>query len=306
MTVKPNHRDRFRGCLLGLACGDAVGTTVEFRQRGTFDPVTDMIGGGPFRLKPGEWTDDTSMALCLAASLAELGKFDPRDQMLRYCKWAEQGYLSSNGRCFDIGNTVRSGLSRFRLTGDPFSGPTDQYSAGNGCIMRLAGVPMFFFPNREAAIKASGESSRTTHGALECIEASRLFGGILFGALAGQSKDDILLGHRVADLSCESIRSIAAGNYRSSSVDKIRGSGYVVDCLEAALWCFYETANFKDAILEAVNLGDDSDTTAAVCGQVAGAFYGETGIPPSWLKLLVKSVDIRQLADQLFEHRPDP
>src|SRR3989338_4950144 len=105
--------ERFRGALLGLACGDAVGTTVEFKSRGSFLPVTDMVGGGPFRLKPGEWTDDTSMALCLATSLVECGRFDPADQMQRYCRWMESGYLASNGRCFDIGRTVSQALHGF-------------------------------------------------------------------------------------------------------------------------------------------------------------------------------------------------
>jgi len=299
-----DERDRFRGCLLGLACGDAVGTTVEFRPRGTFDPVIDMVGGGPFRLKRGEWTDDTSMALCLASSLAELGRFDAKDQMLRYCKWQDEGYLSSNGRCFDIGNTVGSALSRFKQSGEPFSGPTDRHSAGNGCIMRLAAVPMFFYPDREASTRMSGESSRTTHGAQECVQASRLLGGILFQALAGQDKQVILLDHRVTDLTSESVQAIALGGYRSKSEDEIRGSGYVVDSLEAALWCFLQTTSFKDAVLKAANLGEDADTTAAVCGQVAGAFYGEAGIPSVWLERLVMSDDIRRLADQLYEYRP--
>lgn len=131
-------RDRFRGCLLGLAVGDAVGTTVEFRPRGSFRPLADMIGGGPFQLRPGQWTDDTSMALCLATSLVECNGFDALDQMERYCKWADSGYLSSTGACFDIGNTVASALRRFRQTGNPFAGSSDPYSAGNGCIMRLA------------------------------------------------------------------------------------------------------------------------------------------------------------------------
>jgi ADP-ribosyl-[dinitrogen reductase] hydrolase len=281
-----------------------VGTTVEFSRRGTFDPVTDMVGGGPFDLKPGEWTDDTSMALCLAASLTELGRFDAKDQMLRYCKWRNEGYLSSNGRCFDIGNTVRSSLTRFEESGEPFSGPTDRFSAGNGCVMRLAAVPMFFYPDREAAIKMSGESSRTTHGASECIQASRLFGAILFKALDGSEKEDILFGHQMTGLTSESIQAIALGDYRVKSEDEIRGSGYVVQSLEAAIWCFWQTTGFKDAILKAANLGDDADTTAAICGQVAGAYYGEGGIPTVWLERLVLSDEIRGLADQLYEHRP--
>src|SRR5262249_31853432 len=128
---------RFRGCLLGLACGDAVGAAVEFCERGSFEPVMEMVGGGRFRLPPGAWTDGTSGALCLATSLAERGRFDPADQMERYCRWREDGYLSSTGRCFDIGLSIAGALNRFRQTGEPFSGRADG-SAGNGSIMRLA------------------------------------------------------------------------------------------------------------------------------------------------------------------------
>ena len=123
--------------MLGLAVGDAVGTTVEFKTRGTFHPVTNMVGQGPFGLQAGEWTDDTSMALCLAKSLIEMNGFNSRDQMERYWKWYREGYLSSNGRCFDIGNTVRDALNRFKQSGNPISGSTDPNSAGNGSIMRL-------------------------------------------------------------------------------------------------------------------------------------------------------------------------
>ena len=138
--------DRFRGCLLGLATGDAVGTTVEFQSRGTFEPVTDLVGGGPFGLEPGQWTDDTSMALCLGTSLVQTGGFDATDQMDRYCAWQDRGYLASNGVCFDIGNTVHHALSRYRGSGDPLSGPTDPRSAGNGSIMRLAPIPIYTTP----------------------------------------------------------------------------------------------------------------------------------------------------------------
>ena len=129
--------DRFRGCLLGLAVGNAVGTTLEFKPPGSFKPISDMVGGGPFRLKPGEWTDDTSMALCLAESLIAKQCFDPSDQLQRYLKWYREGHLSSNGRCFDIGNTVRHALTRFEKTGEPYSGSTDHSSAGNGSLSVL-------------------------------------------------------------------------------------------------------------------------------------------------------------------------
>jgi len=113
------NRSRFRGTLLGLAAGDALGTTLEFKRPGTFEPITEMVGGGPFRLAPGQWTDDTSMALCLAASLVEIGGFDPRDQVERYLRWLREGYMSSTGTCFDIGRTVRTSLALYEQSGDP-------------------------------------------------------------------------------------------------------------------------------------------------------------------------------------------
>ena len=258
---------RYRGCLLGLACGDAVGTTVEFISRGEFPPVTDMVGGGPFNLPVGAWTDDTSMALCLATSLVEKNGFDPKDQMERYCRWYEQGYLSSTGRCFDIGLTVRGALARFQQIGNPFSGRTDPSSGGNGCIMRLAPVPMYYYPNVDEAIQQSGESSRTTHGSPECIESCRLLGGMLCAALEGKSKKEVLLGQSAELFQSSKVRAIAAGGYRKKSIEQIRGSGYVIDCLEASAWCFLNTDSFRDAILKAVNLGDDADTTGPSAGK---------------------------------------
>ena len=138
--------DRYRGCLIGLAVGDAIGTTVEFKPRVSFDPVTDMVGGGCFNLEPGQWTDDTSMALCLSESLVEKNGFDAFDQMQRYLKWYRTGYRSSTGTCFDIGGTTAEALRKFEKTDDPFSGSTDSHSSGNGSLMRLAPVPMFFLP----------------------------------------------------------------------------------------------------------------------------------------------------------------
>ncbi|MFO7682705.1 MAG: ADP-ribosylglycohydrolase family protein [Chloroflexota bacterium] len=294
MTAK-DKSDRFVGCLLGLAVGDAVGTTVEFKARGTFQPLTDMAGGGPFRLPPGAWTDDTSMVLCLGYSLVEKQGFDPVDQMERYCAWRDEGYLSSTGVCFDIGNTVSAALSRYKMSGDPFSGSTDPYSAGNGSIMRLAPVPMFYHADEAQVIHFSGESARTTHGAAEAVDASRLFGGMVWAALSGRTKAEIL-AYTGYTPTTPKIQALASGAYRTKSRDEIKGTGYVVPALEAALWCFYTTANFREAVLMAANLGDDADTTAAICGQVAGAFYGKSGIPETWLDKLVRRAEIEQLA----------
>ncbi|MBP6471116.1 MAG: ADP-ribosylglycohydrolase family protein [Chloroflexi bacterium] len=292
-------KERFMGCLLGLACGDAVGTTVEFKPRGSFAPMTDMVGGGPFHLQAGQWTDDTSMALCLGYSLVETGGFDAADQMNRYCRWYDDGYLSSTGRCFDIGNATSAALHRYKQSGDPFSGSTDPYSAGNGSIMRLAPVVMAFTPDEAQALHYAGESSKTTHAAPECVDACRLYGGMLHVALQGGSKNDIL-GYRGCTPITPKIKAIADGGYRQKSLAQIKGSGYVVDSLEAALWCFYTSDSYETAVLQAVNLGDDADTTAAVCGQIAGAFYGRAAIPASWREKVTMGAEIEKLALDLM------
>lgn len=274
---------------------------MEFKRRGSFPPVTDLTGGGPFRLRAGQWTDDTSMALCLASSLVEKGGFDAADQMQRYVRWHEEGDWSSTGRCFDIGGTTSAALARFTRTGNPVAGSTDPDSAGNGSIMRLAPVPMCFAGDVEKAVHYSAESSPTTHAAAECVDACRLFGGILVRTLLGAPEEEVLMAEAPAFAGAGRIVEIARGSSRSKDERAIKGSGYVVASLEAALWCFDRTGSFDAAVLQAANLGDDADTTAAVCGQVAGAFYGVQGIRGDWLQKLAMRAEIEALAAKLFE-----
>ena len=295
----PERIQRFQGCLMGLATGDALGTTLEFTEPGSFTPITDMVGGGPFNLQPGQWTDDTSMALCLAHSLLDCNGFDADDQMRRYNDWRSRGYLSSTGRCFDIGVTVSEALSRYLHSGDPYSGSTNPFSAGNGSLMRLAPVVMYYDPDLDALLHYAGESSRTTHGALECIDACRYFAALLHLCFAGSDKESILQCNLYAPES-RKVRAIAAGDYRAKSCSAINGTGYVIDCLEAALWCFDHTDNYRDAVLAAANLGQDADTTAAVCGQIAGAYYGIDAIPSAWRDKLTLGQDIVNLATRLL------
>lgn len=299
---------RFRGALLGLAAGDALGTTLEFKPPGSFDPLDDMVGGGPFRLKPGEWTDDTSMALCLAESLIERQGFDPRDQLLRYLRWWREGHLSPTGTCFDIGNTVRQALTTFEETGEEFCGPTDERSAGNGSIMRLAPVPLFYAADPGRASEMSGTSSRTTHGTRAAVDACRYFGALLTGAVNGAGKEE-LLSSRYAPVHgywerhplCSQISDVASGSFKRKEPPEIKGSGYVVKSLEAALWAFHKSSTFREGALLAVNLGDDADTTGAVYGQLAGAFYGAQGIPSQWLEKLAMRDVIERSAERLHE-----
>ena len=177
---------------MGLAAGDALGKTLEFEPPGSFTPIDDMIGGGPFLLEPGQWTADTSMALCLAASLIERDGFEPADQMERYVRWRDEGYVSSSGVCFDIGYTVNGASSHFVDTGEPIAGSTDPLSAGNGSLIRLAPVPMFFGYDASEANSKSEDSSRTTHATEEAVDACRYFGSLPVGALSAVDKETLL------------------------------------------------------------------------------------------------------------------
>ncbi|NEQ23948.1 MAG: ADP-ribosylglycohydrolase family protein [Microcoleus sp. SIO2G3] len=299
--------ERYRGSLLGLAVGDAVGTALEFKPPGSFTPIENMVGGGPFGLMPGQWTDDTSMALCLAESLIEQQGFNPVDQLQKYVRWWREGYLSSTGRCFDIGNTTIDGLRQFEKTHEPYCGSTDPRSAGNGSIMRLAPVPLFYAKRPIEAIEKSAESSRTTHQATVAVEACRYLGALIVGAVSGVSREELLSeryspvpGYWEENPLVEEIDEIALGSFKHRQPPKIQGSGYVVKSLEAALWAFYNSHSFREGCLLAVNLGDDADTTGAVYGQLAGAFYGESGIPESWRSQLAYQQRIESMADQLF------
>jgi ADP-ribosyl-[dinitrogen reductase] hydrolase len=259
-----------------------------------------MIGGGPFGLRAGEWTDDTSMALCLAESLVECRAFRPADQLARYVRWWRSGHLSSNGRCFDIGNQTRDALQRFERSGSPDPASPDPDKAGNGSLMRLAPVPLVFTSSVEAAIEHSGSSSRTTHPAPRAVDACRYMGALLAGAVAGAPKGQLLAADYWGwgDLHPE-IDTVARGSFLRKQPPEIRGGGYVVHCLEAALWAFARSSTFREGALLAVNLGGDADTTGAVYGQLAGAVYGEHGIPGEWRARLALRDTICDLADRL-------
>jgi len=300
MSADERERARFRGCLLGLAVGDALGTTLEFKAPGSFAPIDDMVGGGPFDLQPGQWTDDTSMALCLAHSLLYREGFDAADQMNRYCNWYRHGYLSSTGTCFDIGNTVRQALERYLDGGPAFSGSADPRAAGNGSLMRLAPVAMYYAHRPEGLADRAADSSRTTHAAAEALDACRLFALQLRAALLGGDRVQVLQAPDVA-LDTPALRALAVRDHAAVPATQIRGTGYVVDALSAALWCFATTECFADAVLRAANLGDDADTTAAICGQLAGAFYGIDGIPAAWRERVQDAADIVALADRLHQ-----
>ncbi|CAF0962862.1 unnamed protein product [Adineta ricciae] len=313
---------RFIGSIVGLAVGDALGAHVEFRpyEYLVSNPVKDMKGGGTWGLKAGQWTDDTSMALCLAASLITKRCYDPYDQMVRYKWWYRFGYLSSTGKCFDIGNATRDAIETFvnrqrELTKSVNFQGSDVDSlewahvqarsnfqidcsstgvAGNGALMRLAPVPLFFFKHPQLAVEYAGRSARLTHGDTKAVDACRYYAALIVAAVNNATKDELLSDQFYEnnkrwfsshDL-CREVLEIAHGSYKNKKGYKggIRGKGYIISALEAALWAFWSTKNFKDGALAAVNLGDDTDTTAAIYGQLAGAHYGYDQLPKEWTK----------------------
>jgi len=305
-----NLEDRFKGALLGLAIGDAVGTTLEFKHKGSFVPITDMTGGGPFNLSAGEWTDDTSMALCLATSLIQCPSFDANDQMRRYCRWWREGYLSSNGRCFDIGITVTQALGQFERTKEPYCGSLDPHTAGNGSLMRLAPLPMRYMNNVDQALNYAKLSSKTTHGADEAIMACQFATYLIIALLKGNDKQSALaqtmLWAKTYFIGAtEGLAAVFSGSFQRKSERQIKGTGYVVESLEAALWAFYEGTDYQETVLLAANLGDDADTTAAIAGQFAGALYGIGGIPKQWLTKLVMKSEIETMALNLLRLSSD-
>ena len=295
------EQDRALGALLGLAIGDAVGTTLEFRAPRSFAPIDDMVGGGPFGLRAGEWTDDTSMALCLAESILDTGTMDLEDQLRRYLLWADTGYLSSNGRCFDIGSTTRTQLERFRATGEVVDPHPNEESAANGSLMRLAAVPIRWHGDTAIAGARSAESSRTTHAATRPVDACRLMGAMVSALIQGASFIDVTgpAFWRWGDLHPE-VANIATGAWKQKEPPSIRGTGYCIDALEAALWAVAEADTFRTAVLRAANLGDDADTTAAIAGQLAGARWGASAIPSPWREKVVAGDRIAALAHGLY------
>lgn len=283
-------RDRAVGALLGLAVGDAVGTTIEFSSKPSRAVLSDMVGGGPFGLRAGQWTDDTAMALALADSLVADPSLDPADLMRRFVSWHRDGTYSCTGRCFDIGATTAAALRRFERSGDPFAGSTDPHTAGNGSIMRLAPVAVRHWRDRETMLRVARDQSRTTHAASEAVESCEILADLLASAIGGATVAELARSEAAGR-----IRGFRPGMYR----EEVRGTGYVVASLHAALWAVSRTSSFRDAVLLAANLGEDADTTAAVAGQIAGALYGASGIPADWSERLAWRGRIERLAVDL-------
>lgn len=331
---------RIQGSLMGLAIGDALGAPVEFRPRSYLleHEVKDMQSGGTWGLEEGQWTDDTSMTLCLAASLIVRGKFDAYDQFERYKRWFENGYMSSTGTCFDIGKSTRQAISDFSKMQDKVRRDLIQKqkikpeevsdemirneylkvnskvehgleeSAGNGALMRLAPIPAFFHNSDKDVNSCIDQATKLTHGDQRAIDACRFYAALIWHALKGCQKEQLLdpRFHQTLNITPE-LKEIVKEAYQSKKGydDGIRGKGFVLDSLKAALWAFYhDEGSFEKGVLKCVNLGDDTDTTAAIYGQLAGAHYGIDKIPKHWREKLFAGNFIMALATALYTKGP--
>lgn len=329
---------RIKGALYGLAVCDALGGPVEFKARGSFEYVTAMLPNGNFGLPAGCFTDDTSMALCLAHSLLESqGKSDILDQVKKYVSWWQTGYMSSTDKCFDIGNATRNALDTWddmlsqiqqddafpveRTQSYILSYITDDFAkehcCGNGSLMRVLPTALIS-PAEPDAVKLAHDSSLPTHPHPRCIQACMIYTTLVHRALKGASKTDLALSindvinHISADTSTSPIDSVLAERFKpyrsledwkTTSVESIRSTGYVVDTLEASLWAFFTCNTFEDAAIRAVNLGDDADTVGAICGGLAGAYHGFEAIPEKWLRKMRKVELLEQTAQQILIQR---
>jgi ADP-ribosyl-[dinitrogen reductase] hydrolase len=267
-----------------------------------------MIGGGPFGLIPGEFTDDTSTALLLGESLISKHGFSAIDQLNRYYDWYTQGHLGSNNECFDIGIGTRKAILAFKESGIAFPKEENETRAGNGSLMRLAPLVLAFHNQKPAdLLNLASLSSRTTHTAISCLEACQFYASLIVGALNGVNKATLLEPNYYQNFCsssstpfCPEILAIVEGSYKVKQPPEIIGGGYVVHALEAALWAFASTESFEDGVLKVANLGNDADTTAAIYGELAGAFYGEDSIPLHWRTQLAFYPFIVVMASELY------
>ncbi len=279
------------GLLLGLHVGDSLGSTVEFspaRPRDNFH--TEMLGGGPFDLLAGDPTDDTEMMICLLRTLSTFGRLNPEDYVKNLLSW-----FHSNPR--DIGHTISVALARLdRGRHYTESGMNDEYSQGNGSLMRCAPLALIHFDEEAITLQCS-----ITHAHQTCIDADLIFINSLQMCLSGKSKEEIYNLALIDSQNRNPQIHEALLEIPNLSWDELPSSGYVLHTLTTSYWAFLNTPSFKDALIQAVNRGGDADTTGAVTGALCGAYYGLGSIPIDWLSKIKKKEEIEDLVHSLSQ-----
>ncbi|MBO4780106.1 MAG: ADP-ribosylglycohydrolase family protein [Selenomonadaceae bacterium] len=301
-----------RGMLLGLAVGDALGVPVEFDSRRSLqaNPVTGMLSGGSWGQPAGTWSDDTSLTVAAMESIARLGRIDFKDIMDNFLRWYERDDFTATGERFDIGNTTRSAIVRYsrKLLPPTKCGATDEYSNGNGSLMRILPATTYLFAKRgkigSDELEIIHEFSALTHGHIISKISCGIYSLIAAQILSGKNfSEAFTLGMSDAkkfygsEKFFSQFARLCDENFAALPEDEISASGYVVHTLEAAIWCLLNTDNYKSLALKAVNLGEDTDTTGAVAGGLAGIIYGVESIPVDWLNTLKRRDYLEKISD---------
>lgn len=273
-SMRNKYTEQLRTIIYGAAVGDALGVPFEFLQRDSFT-CDSMTTGGVHNVARGIFSDDTSMLLATCDSIKQTSTINPDDMRNRFCDWLFKGTYTADGAAFDVGNTTASALHRGY-------GCDHEYTNGNGSLMRIA--PLAITNATDEEIR---QVSAITHAHWISMEACVIFVHILRSVLSRNSLKDAITKELPAPTTAEIYERFAfLYNVDTLSREEIGSSGYVLETLAAALWCALHTTNYKDCVISAVNLGDDSDTTACVAGALAGALYGFESIPTEWIEVL--------------------
>lgn len=305
---------KIKSALFGVAIGDALGVPVEFKSRETIreNPVTDMIGYGTYNLPAGTWSDDSSLTFCLAEALTQ--DFDLNVIGQNFVKWYHENYWTPHGHVFDIGIATRQAISRLAKGEKPeLAGGFDETDNGNGSLMRI--LPLLFYildkPINER-YDITKKVSSITHGHIRSVIACFYYLEFARQIIKGKDKFEIYkkvqteISNHLTSLSINpteitNFDRLLIGDIHKHDESEIQSSGYVLHTLEASIWCLLTTNNYKEAVLKAVNLGNDTDTTGAVTGGLAGLIYGFENIPKNWIEQIARKDDIENLSKRLIK-----
>lgn len=316
--------DKIKAVMIGHAVGDALGVPVEFASREEVEnaPVTDMEGFGTYPYPAGTWSDDTSMSLAALDSLAK-GEIDWDEIMNNFGKWLDSGEYTPSGKPFDVGRTCLAAVVNYlsRNTEAIKSGGSAEYSNGNGSLMRIHPFVLYLYAKDNLDLDTIHNASALTHAHERSEIACGIYAFVLWELLNSPSKASIVKGLSKAKQFYKDSEEIKvydkmlfrrigltelhfedSDTFEPATRDEIKSSGYVVDTIEAAIWCLMNTHSYKECVLTAVNLGGDTDTIAAIAGGLAGALYGYESIPKDWLKTLIKRDYIEEMCERADEN----
>jgi len=299
-------KDRYRGLVYGLALGDALGSPVQHRRQGSFTPIADLLGGGPYDLPRGAWTDDTAVPLLLAESLVECRGLDPKDLVVRLHRWQRDGYGSATGQCIGITATTAKAIAQAQWSGKPFAGSHDPARADKEPLIRAGIAAAFALADPEQAIELAVECARPTHQAPLALDACRYYAGLVAGALQGASRAELIAPFFTPSPGLwqrrplrREIAAVAAGSWREAAFTPV-ADGTAIEALGLALWALARGTAYRDTVLSVVNLGLDADANGALVGELAGALYGAASLPPHWVAGLALGGQLGSSADRLL------